>query len=59
MNEHKYTPEVICPICGFEHTCSYEFGLDDYPSKIMCMSCGEEFEAWHEVSVTYFSRVIP
>jgi hypothetical protein len=58
MIETSYTSEVVCPICGHIHTCSYEFGLDDYPSKIECMSCGEEFEAWHDVSVTYSSRVI-
>lgn len=58
MTSYNYTVEVICPHCGYVHRNSSDIDLDDYPSKIECQSCGEEFEAWRDVEITYCSRVI-
>lgn len=60
MNEYDTTntDEVVCPHCGYEHRCSYDLNLDGYPAQIECQSCGKSFEAWHNVSVTYYSREI-
>ena len=49
------TDEVVCPHCGYSHTESYEFFIDngECADGCSCSDCGMEFNASRSVSVTY------
>jgi hypothetical protein len=53
--DHEYTDEVVCPYCGLEHSCSYEFfsGRSD-ESETQC-ECGKYFSMIRNISVDYSS----
>ena len=52
--EHDYTDEIVCPYCGAIHGDSWEYfrdGNDD--AEIKCQSCGKDFAATMDISVSY------
>lgn len=60
MSDCKNTNELVCPYCGHEHDCSYEFLPNDNSNsgsevKVDCSSCGKEFEFSWETDITYSS----
>lgn len=49
--DHEYTREIVCPYCGYTHHDSWELQEDD--GDMDCESCGETFEYFREVQVSY------
>ena len=48
--DHKYTDEIICPYCGYEHHDSWEVtGGGD----MNCDECGKEFYYCENITVDY------
>ena len=58
--DHEYTREIVCPYCGFEHSDSWDYHLDETPTDIDCQNddCGREFRAYADFDVTYISEKI-
>lgn len=52
--DHEYTAEVVCPYCGYEHSDSTEMT----EGKRECEDCGQTFEMWRDVTVTYVTREV-
>jgi len=55
-----YTPNIICPYCGYEDHDSWEHNndLEDGPQVIFCGDCGEEFWCQMDIEVTYLTKKI-
>jgi len=55
MIDCSYTDEIVCPHCGYSHTESYEFFVNngECADGCSCSDCGREFDATREVSITY------
>lgn len=49
--DHEYTPEIVCPYCGYEHGDSSEVCADngDYD----CHECGETFFYTRNITIYY------
>ncbi len=50
MIKHEYTPEIVCPYCGFEESDSWE--LDGGNGVFEC-ECGNEYKYYRNIEVTY------
>lgn len=51
------TDNVVCPWCGHEHDCSWEFFDDGHEStEAECGECDKPFTASRDVSVTYSTK---
>ena len=46
-----YTPEIVCPWCGFEHSDSFE--CDDEDDAFECSECEKSFKMVRDVEVSY------
>lgn len=57
----KFTSEIVCPWCGYEHEESYEFfGRhcgDGDETEIECCSCSKSFGGEIHMSVEYSSKI--
>jgi len=49
--DHKYTVEIVCPWCGYEHGDSWERSEDDGTDN--CDKCGKFFEWSRNITVDY------
>lgn len=47
---HSYSPEIICPYCGYEYSDSWEM-IDS--GNETCEECGKEFKFERDVEVSY------
>jgi transcription elongation factor Elf1 len=57
--DHDYTNEVVCPWCGHEHECSYEFFERNREStESNCGECGKPFAASRYFDVSYSTKKI-
>ena len=54
--EHKYTDEIVCPFCGYEHGDSWERRDDE--GIIECDGCKKPFLFSRDVSVSYSTEQI-
>ncbi len=48
---HENTENIVCPICGHEHTDSWEY--EDDSGEITCQGCNKEFFFEREYDVSY------
>lgn len=53
--ENWDTSEITCPICGYEHSDSWEYD-SDY-GDIECEGCGATLEWYRDVHVSYSAEV--
>lgn len=53
----KYTDEICCPFCGYEHSDSWELRSDDGDTD--CGSCGKTFTYRRNVTVDYVTSPGP
>lgn len=53
--EHDLTDEIVCPYCGHEFECSYEYN----EGLIECEECGKNFSFYKTISVYYTSNKRP
>jgi len=53
---HKYTDEVVCPYCGYEHSDCWEFS--DFNDEFECSGCKELFVMQRNVEITYSTKKI-
>ena len=54
--DNKYTNELVCPYCGYEHSDSWELSEDC--SEIDCGDCGKSFSYSRIVNVEYTTEKI-
>ena len=54
----KYTGEVVCPYCGYEHLDSWEYNLkhDGDNTEIECDECNKKFDVSLCVETAYVSN---
>ena len=55
----EYTKNIVCPYCGHEDHDSWEVdfgGGMEGEEKLECGTCGKEFIASKECSITYSTR---
>lgn len=53
--DHDYTSEIVCPYCGYEFDCSYEYSSDD---TIDCHECEKIFSMIKYFNVNYSTKKI-
>ena len=52
--DHDNTNNLVCPYCGYEDRDSWEVCPNDEDLDVCeCGSCGKEFRAWRNISITY------
>jgi len=45
--------EMICPWCGWEYENSHEYDQSGSGEEVRCDECGDVFEMFAEISITY------
>ena len=52
--DHDNTNNLVCPYCGYEDRDSWEVYPGEEDLEVCeCGSCGKEFRAWRNISITY------
>lgn len=62
MFDTRMTDSPICPYCGHRERDAWEINFGpgmDGDTIHTCGSCGEEYDCYREVIVTYTTRAIP
>lgn len=54
--DHRYTDEIVCPYCGYEHGDSWESVATEDPTIRECWECEKEFKFWHYVERTFLTK---
>ena len=53
----RYTDEIICPHCGYEHGDSWEVHFEsDGCTEFECNECRKTFHVERDVTVKYISK---